>query len=105
MYPTLSDILKDLFGINIPLPVQTFGLFLMFSFMAAYLYMYYELQRKKSLGIFQPTEMLVITGKKKGTESYLISAIVYFIVCYKLFYIIENYSFFSANPQTFLLST
>jgi phosphatidylglycerol---prolipoprotein diacylglyceryl transferase len=50
MYASLSDLLRDLFGLNIPLPIQTFGLMLGLSFAGAFITAVNELKRRESLG-------------------------------------------------------
>jgi hypothetical protein len=49
MYATISDLLLDLFGIYIPLPIQTFGFFLGLSFLGAFWATQSELKRKEIL--------------------------------------------------------
>lgn len=51
MYPTLSDLLHDLFRFDIPLPVQTFGLFVAFAFLTASFILTKELKRKQTAGL------------------------------------------------------
>ena len=50
MYPTISHLIYDLFGINIPLPIQTFGFFVALAFLAAAYTLSLELKRKESQG-------------------------------------------------------
>ena len=47
MYPTISDLLKGIFGINIPLPIQSFGFMLAISFLCAAYTLQLELKRKE----------------------------------------------------------
>ena len=47
MYPSISDLLRDLFGINLPLPVKTFGFFVAISFLLAAYFLQKELKRKE----------------------------------------------------------
>ncbi|MEZ5069131.1 MAG: hypothetical protein R2847_11910 [Bacteroidia bacterium] len=53
MYPTLSDLLNDLFGINLPLPIQTFGLMMALSFFLAAYTLTLELKRKEKNGLLK----------------------------------------------------
>ena len=46
MYPTLSDLLFDLFGVNIPLPIQSFGFFVAIAFIACYQVLTLEMNGK-----------------------------------------------------------
>ena len=50
MYPTISHLLFDLFGINIPLPIQTFGFWVAIAFLAASYVITKELKRKEKEG-------------------------------------------------------
>ena len=63
MYPTLSHLIEDLFGIYIPLPIQTFGLFVALAFLSAAYTLHLELKRKENLGIFNPIIKKVLVGK------------------------------------------
>ncbi|MDZ7743934.1 MAG: hypothetical protein U5Q03_19930 [Bacteroidota bacterium] len=49
MYPRLSDLINDLFGTSIKLPVQTYGFFVALAFLLAGYLLYLELKRKKRL--------------------------------------------------------
>ena len=51
MYPTITDLLNDLLGIYIPLPVQTSGFFVMLAFIGASITLHKELERKFHLGL------------------------------------------------------
>ena len=50
MYPSISHMINDLFGINIPLPIQTFGFFMVLSFIFGGLIISLELKRKQKEG-------------------------------------------------------
>ena len=47
MYPTISYFLEDLLGINIPLPIQTFGFLLFCRLLAGYFISKEFKERKK----------------------------------------------------------
>ena len=51
MFPTVSHFLEYLFGVQIPLPFNTFGVFVALAFMAGYWAFTQELKRKEALGI------------------------------------------------------
>ncbi|MDZ4759326.1 MAG: prolipoprotein diacylglyceryl transferase [Bacteroidota bacterium] len=102
MFPTLTSILQYLFGINILLPVQTFGLLLAISFIAAYWAMSKELKRKAGLFADIPTQMEI--GKPKTKMDYLIAVVTGFLLGYKLGLMFTDYDTFSNNPQDAILS-
>ena len=49
MYPTISHLINDLFGVNIPLPIQTFGFWVAIAFIAASWVISSELKRKEKV--------------------------------------------------------
>ena len=105
MYPTLSDILRDLFGIKISLPIQSFGMMMATSFIVAAWLLMKELKRKEADGTLKPTEKKVLKGKPASISELLISGAIGFIVGFKLIGIVINYTAFSNNPQTFIFSS
>ena len=104
MYPTFSDLLYDLIGIQIPLPIQMFGLMVAISFLVGNYIIGLELKRKYSEGLLSTHTSNVIEGLPATRMELLSNAIFGFIIGFKLFFLIGNYAQFTANPQAALLS-
>ena len=104
MYPTFSDLLYDLIGIQIPLPIQMFGLMVAISFLVGNYIIGLELKRKYSEGFLSTHTTTVIEGLPATKMELLSNAIFGFIIGFKLFFLIGNYAQFTANPQAALLS-
>lgn len=104
MYPTISDLIKDIFGIYIPLPIQSFGFFVAVAFLIGGYFWSLELKRKEDEGLLQPNTIKVLKGKKATVSELIFSAIVGFIIGYKLIDAVFNYSQLVENPQEFILS-
>lgn len=104
MYPTISEFLKTL-GIDLPLPIQTFGFFVALAFIAAAMILGSELRRKKREGLLKPTFKKVMIGKPATTQDYILQGLLGFVIGFKLFYLIGNYGLFVDDPQGSLLST
>lgn len=104
MYPTISFFLKETFGIDFPLPIQTFGFFVAIAFLTAAYLISKELQRKQDEGLIKAGSKEVETGKPASTSDYITNGIIGFIVGYKLIFMILNYSSFVDDPQSALLS-
>jgi phosphatidylglycerol:prolipoprotein diacylglycerol transferase len=104
LYPTISDLLKDLFGINIPLPIQSFGFFVAISFLLAAWTLTLELKRKERQGLLSQTTRKVLKGQRATPFELIASGLLGFIIGYKLVYFALNYSALVQNPQEALLS-
>ena len=48
MYPTVSHFINDIFNVNIPLPIQMFGLWVAVAFIIASWLLTIELKRKEN---------------------------------------------------------
>ena len=105
MYPTISDLLKDLFGINIPLPIQSFGFFVAISFLLAAWTLTQELKRKEKSGLLKSHFKKTLHGKPATLSELFFSGLIGFIVGYKIIFFVFNYDVLVSNPQQALLST
>ena len=104
-YATLSDFLRDVFGVDIPLPIQTYGFFVAVAFVTAAFIMSKEYQRKEREGLMCALYKVEKVGEKASTKELIFAFLVTFIISYKLVDVIFHYSEFSANAQDFLLSS
>lgn len=104
MYPTISYALKDLFGIDIQLPIQSFGFFMALSFIIAALILSKEIKRKTSAGLLPLRFRTVVKGKAASASELIFTALIAFVIFYKAGNILFNYSAFSADPQAGLIS-
>lgn len=104
MYPTISDFIKDIFGINLPLPIQSFGFFVAVSFVVAAWLVLVELKRKERDGIIQSMKKKVIVGKPATAQELILMGFFGFIIGFKLLGIIFDYTSFAENPQHFIFS-
>jgi len=105
MYPTISHLLLDLFGIDIPLPIQTFGFWVAIAFLAASYVITKELKRKEKEGYLSVSIVKKTIGKSLSIYEILSSLITGFFIGFKLIEAIFNYSDLVENPQEFILST
>ena len=105
MYPTISHLLFDLFGINIPLPIQTFGFWVAIAFLAASYVITKELKRKEKEGHLSATTVKETIGKSLSIAEIASSLITGFFIGFKFIEAIFNYADLVANPQDFILST
>ena len=104
MYPTISDLLKDLFGIYIPLPIQTFGFMLAISFLCAAYTLWLELRRKEKEGVLYSRIVQTEKGKPASAAQLSLSFLTGFLVGFKILYMVMNYDEFVNDTQGTLLS-
>jgi phosphatidylglycerol:prolipoprotein diacylglycerol transferase len=104
MYPTISDLIKDLTGIYIPLPIQSFGFMMAIAFLFAAWTLALELKRKEQLKLIHAVPKKIKVGEGASVGELVSNGIIGFIVGFKLVDIIFNYSSFVNNPQEFILS-
>lgn len=104
MYPTISDLLQDLFGFYFPLPVQTFGFFVAISFLLAAYTLSLELKRKEASGLLKPNTKRILKGAPATTSELITNGIIGFLVGFKIIYFVFHYSELIDNPQEAILS-
>ena len=104
-YPTISHFLEDITGFFIPLPIQTFGFFIVLAFFVAHYFIKKEFLRLESLNVLKN---ITITNSGNFIPlifEYLFNGIMSFLFGYKIIYIIKNYQLFATYPQKTLLSS
>ncbi|MCF8277582.1 MAG: prolipoprotein diacylglyceryl transferase [Flavobacteriales bacterium] len=107
MYPTLYDLVLDLFGLSIP-PfrlVQSFGMMVALAFLAASMDLKSELKRKEGLGLLAPVKKKVWVGKASTMAEKVISGVIGFAIGYKLLGLVLDFDIVASNPQKFILSS
>lgn len=104
MYPTLTHFFEDIFGINIPLPIQSFGFFVAIAFIIGAYLVGREFYRKEQQGLLSGYKVTVLEGQGMSTKDWVVSGVMGFILSYKLGLILTDYAFFAKNPQDTLLS-
>jgi phosphatidylglycerol:prolipoprotein diacylglycerol transferase len=105
MFPTVSHFIEYLFGVQIPLPFNTFGVFVALAFVAGYWAFSQELKRKEALGILHPIKKKVVVGSPATPSELVMNGVFGFLVGYKLIYGLLNYNLLVNDAQTVLLST
>ena len=104
MYPTISHLLFDLFGINIPLPIQTFGFWVAIAFILASWVISNELKRKEKEGFLSSTKVKEIIGESLTTSEIISSLLTGFFIGFKFIEALFHYTDLVNNPQDFILS-
>ncbi|MFT3912011.1 MAG: prolipoprotein diacylglyceryl transferase [Ferruginibacter sp.] len=86
MYPNLYYVFKDWFGVKWQALsfLNTFGLFVAFSFIAAAIVFSSELKRKEKLGLLLPREEMITVGQPASIIDLLVNGLIGFLFGYKL---------------------
>ncbi|MDP3928936.1 MAG: prolipoprotein diacylglyceryl transferase [Bacteroidota bacterium] len=104
MYATISDLLRDLFGLNIPLPIQTFGFMMALSFVGAYLASSSELKRMEANGLLKPFMVKQKVNEPVLLLDFVTAVIIGAFIGFKFLEMVLDYESLVANPQKFILS-
>jgi hypothetical protein len=104
LYPTLTDLIEDVFGLYVPLPVQTFGFMLAMAFLCAAWTLALELKRKEKEGLLQSATRRVLIGAPATTRELAVTGVIGFLVGYKLSFALLHYRAFAEDPQGVLIS-
>jgi len=104
MYPTLTDFINDIFGVYIPLPIQSYGFMVAMAFLAGALILILEFRRKEKLGQLVAIKKEITIGDAPKMQDVIISLVIGFLLGYKLLEAVFHYADFVDNPQDFIAS-
>lgn len=104
MYPALSDLINDIFGTSISLPVQTYGFFVACAYLIGTWVLRSELKIKEKHGLLQPTTQKVLEGAPATARELIVLGLISLLLGYKFSGMLIEYSRFAENPQDYLLS-
>lgn len=104
MYPTFSDLVNDLLGTAICLPVQTFGFFVAMAFVVAYWLFHKELIRKSADGLLPTQSVRMQTKGPIAANEIGYTALLWGVLGYKLGPVFTDNSIFCNHPQDAILS-
>lgn len=104
MYPRLSDLINDLFGSDITLPIQSYGFFLALAFITGAYLLYLELDRKERSGLILPTTKKITKGESASLIQLIITFVLSLLVGFKVGGFIVDYQVFTDDPQTYVFS-
>ncbi|MFI5196025.1 MAG: prolipoprotein diacylglyceryl transferase [Chitinophagales bacterium] len=107
MYPDFQYLLQSIFGEPMPEWLglfKTFGFLVALSFIGAAWATSEELKRKEKQGLLQAEIITVVTGKPVSPAELAISAIIGFIIGFKIGGVFGHFTTVSPDPLGYLLS-
>ena len=104
MYPKISDLINDLFGTDINLPIQSYGLFLALAFLTGAWLLYLELNRKEKEGLIVPQQRKVTIGAPAKPLEVIAYFVFSFIAGWKIIGFFADYSAIVDHVQAYITS-
>ncbi len=104
MYPTLGDLINDLFGTDLFIPLPTFGFFVALSFLIAAWLFTLELKRKESLGWLKSKSIQVKIGEKASALDLLGNGLIGFLFGYKILGLFFDFEASAEELQGYIFS-
>lgn len=104
MFPTIGHLISKLFGIEVNFPIPTYGFMLAMAFLVGYFIVVIGLKRKEKEGLVKSRYKKIIIGKAASISELVVSGIFGFIIGFKFLGIFLDYSTFSLDPASYVLS-
>nr|WP_294947562.1 prolipoprotein diacylglyceryl transferase family protein [uncultured Mucilaginibacter sp.] len=104
MFPTIGDLIYHLFHVRFSFPIQTLGLFIVLSFLLAYVVFTSEFKRYEANGKIHAFKRKVLIGKLASVLDVAVNFILGFAFGFKVLGAAFNYSKFQTDPREYLLS-
>ena len=104
MYPAISDIINDVFGTNIHLPIQTYGFFVAMAYLTGTWVLKREMKVREKQGLLLSTKKKILVGAPASVKELVILGILSLLIGYKFSGMIIEYRLFSEDPQGYLMS-
>lgn len=107
MYPDFHFLLKDLFGLDIPVLslLKSFGFLVAMGFLAAGYVISLELKRKEAKGLIGFTIQEITTGKGASMSDYIVNGLIGFAIGYKMLGMFLDWQVASPDPMSYLFSS
>ncbi|RWY50854.1 prolipoprotein diacylglyceryl transferase [Mucilaginibacter gilvus] len=105
MFPTIGDLVYYLFHVRFSFPIQMLGLFIVLSFLLAYIVFTSEFKRYEANGKIHAFKRKVLVGQQATVLDIVVNFMLGFAFGFKVFGAVLNYRKFQTDPRAYILST
>ncbi|OOQ56812.1 prolipoprotein diacylglyceryl transferase [Mucilaginibacter pedocola] len=105
MFPTINDLVYYLFDVRFLFPIQTLGFFMAMSFALAYVVFTSEFKRYEANGKIQAFKRKALVGAPASIADIAVNFLLGFLLGFKVFGAVFNYSALQHDPRKYVLST